>query len=181
MVTRPARVTPLSPPEVKKIKVCLLGDCQSGKTAFAKVFTEQEFPENYAGTIGSDFFMRNMNTSQGDYQFNLWDLSGDAVYSEVRNEFFKESQAILLMYDITKRKTFENLANWLAEAARAEGGSLPVYVIGNKLDLDDRRAVPQQEAERWTKSKNFVGYYETSAKTNNGFLRIFREMADNLS
>ena len=122
-----------------------------------------------------------MTTTAGNYQFNLWDLSGDPAYAEVRNEFFKESQAILLMYDITKKKTFENMANWMAEASRADGAGLPVYVIGNKMDLDDKRAVPKAEAERWTQSKNFVGYFETSAKENNGFLRIFREMAENLA
>ena len=108
-------------------------------------------------------------------------MSGDPVYLEVRNEFFKESQAIILMYDITKRKSFENLTNWLNEIGRSGGENLPVYVVGNKMDLDDRRAVPKAEAERWTSSKQFVGYYETSAMENNGFLRIFREMADNLN
>lgn len=124
--------------------------------------------------------MRNLETTGGIYQFNLWDLSGDPAYTEVRNEFFKESQVLLLMYDITNKRSFENLNTWMGEASRADGGAnLPVYVIGNKSDLDGRRAVPQQDAERWTKQKNYVGYYETSAKENNGFLRIFREMADN--
>ena len=98
--------------KVKKLKICVLGDCQVGKTAFAKVFSEQEYPEDYEATVGSDFFVRNMQTADGQFQFNLWDLSGDPVYHEVRNEFFKESMALILMYDITKRKSFENLENW---------------------------------------------------------------------
>ena len=114
----------------------------------------------------------------GIFQFNLWDLSGDPVYAEVRNEFFKESQALILMYDVTKPRTFQNLDNWLKEAQRSGGETLPIYVVGTKADLDDRRSVQKAEAERWTQSKNAAGYYETSAKENNGFLRIFREMAD---
>ena len=106
MVTRPARVAPQPPPEIKKLKICLLGDCQVGKTAFARVFAEQDYPDSYEGTVGSDFYVRNMQTINGPFQFNLWDLSGDPVYSEVRNEFFKESQAMILMYDMTKPKTF---------------------------------------------------------------------------
>jgi len=180
MVTRPARVPVRPPPEAKKVKVCLLGDSVVGKTAFAKVFAEQSYPEVYEATVGSDFFVRNMETAEGLFQFNLWDLSGDAVYSEVRNEFFKESQTIILMYDVTRRKTFENLESvWLREMKAGGGDSLPVYVVGNKMDLDGKRAIPKAEAERWTSSKQFVGYYETSAKENNGFLRIFREMAQN--
>ena len=141
MVTRPARVAPQAPPEIKKLKICLLGDCQVGKTAFARVFAEQDYPDSYEGTVGSDFYVRNMHTVNGQFQFNLWDLSGDPVYSEVRNEFFKESQAMILMYDMTKPKTFQNLDNWLKEAQRSGGESLPIYVVGNKSDLDDRRSI----------------------------------------
>ena len=141
MVTRPARVTPQAPPEVKKLKICLLGDCQIGKTAFAKVFAEKQFPIDYEATVGSDFYVRNMTTVNGLFQFNLWDLSGDAVYAEVRNEFFKESAVLILMYDVTKPKSFSNMDNWLKEAQRSGGENLPIYVVGTKNDLDDRRSV----------------------------------------
>ena len=97
----------------------------------------------------------------------------------MREEFFKESTALILMYDITKRRSFENLDNWHKEAQRFGGEALPVYVVGSKADLDDRRAVPRAEAEKFAKTKNAIGYYECSAKANDGFLRIFREMADN--
>mmetsp|Transcript_20835 Transcript_20835/g.25528 ORF Transcript_20835/g.25528 Transcript_20835/m.25528 type:complete len:87 (-) Transcript_20835:128-388(-) len=84
------------------------------------------------------------------------------------------------MYDVARRKTFENLDQvWLKEIRTSGGDQLPVYVVGNKSDLDERRGVPKAEAERWTNSKQFTGYYESSAKLNTGFLRIFREMAEN--
>lgn len=180
MVTRPAKVNPLPPAEVKKVKIVLVGDSCSGKTAFAKVAAEQAYPESYEGTVGSDFFMRSMQTHEGQFQFNIWDLSGETVYSEVRNEFYKDSQILILAYDITKRKTFDNLEQiWLKEARAHGGEALPIYVVGTKMDLDDRRAIPKAEAERWVSTKQFQGYYETSAKEDNGFLRIFREMAAN--
>ena len=146
MVTRPEKVQPEKPAEPKKFKVILLGDKSVGKTAFAKVFAEQAFPDRYEGTVGSDFFMRNMNTNEGIFQFNLWDLSGDQIYSEVRNEFYRESQCIILLYDITMRKTFDNLDNWLQEINRSGGENLPIYLMGTKMDLDDRRAVPKADA-----------------------------------
>ena len=58
---------------------------------------------DYEPTIGSDFFMKNMAFGDGLFQFNVWDLSGNQTYVEVRNEFYKESQAIIMMYDIAKR------------------------------------------------------------------------------
>ena len=63
MVSRPARVQPQQPPAINKIKVCLLGDSQTGKTAFAKVFAQQAYPDSYENTIGSDFYMRTMEVT----------------------------------------------------------------------------------------------------------------------
>ena len=84
------------------------------------------------------------------------------------------------MYDIAKRRSFDNLeAVWLKEIRANGGENLPVYVVGTKCDLDERRGVPKQEAERWTTSKQFAGYFETSAKANQGFLALFRIMAEN--
>ena len=106
----------MPPPDYKKIKLVVVGDKGTGKTAFSKVFTGQEFPVDYQETVGSDFYMKNFKSVDGLFQYNLWDLSGDPVYSEVRNEFYKESQAMILMYDISKRKSFESLEGWVKEA-----------------------------------------------------------------
>ena len=125
--------------------------------------------------------MRNLSTNDGQFQFNLWDLSGEPVYNEVRNEFFKESQAIVLIYDITKKRSFENLQNWVTEVSRSGIESLPFYVVGTKADLDGNRTVPKADAQSWVNQKQFSGYYETSAKDNDGFLRIFREMSETLA
>ena len=80
-------------------------------------------------------------------------MSGDQTYVEVRNEFYKESQAIILMYDIAKRSSFDALDMWIREASKHGGENLPVFVCGNKKDLDNKRAIPKADAERWTKQR----------------------------
>ena len=90
MVSRPAKVTPSIPPEPTKIKVCLVGDCEVGKTAFCKGFMD-DFPTQYEPTVGSDYFMKTQKIGKVNYQFNVFDLSGHINYVEVRNEFFKEA------------------------------------------------------------------------------------------
>ena len=106
---------------------------------------------DYEPTIGSDFFMKNMAFGDGLFQFNVWDLSGNQTYIEVRNEFYKESQAIIMMYDIAKRQSFDALDMWIREASKHGGENLPVFVVGNKKDLDNKRALPRQDVEKWTK------------------------------
>ena len=90
MVSRPGKPTPQIPPEPTKIKLCLVGDTEVGKTAFCKGF-EEEFPTSYEPTIGSDYYMKKLKIAKGNYQFAVWDLSGQQNYVEVRNEFYKES------------------------------------------------------------------------------------------
>ena len=91
MVSRPNRVQPEAPEEFTKIKVMLVGDCLTGKTAFCKAAAGDEFPVDSKPTVGSDFYMRKMKTMSGQFQFSLWDMSGDSTFLEVRNEFYKES------------------------------------------------------------------------------------------
>ena len=169
MVTRPAKVTPVLPPEATKIKLCLVGDSQVGKTQFCKGF-QDNFSATYEPTIGSDYYMKNVKLGKNSYQFNVWDLSGDVNYIEVRNEFYKESQALIIMFDITKKASFDALDMWLREASKNGGENLPVFVVGNKVDLADansqeHRAVMKSEALKLA-SEHDISYFETSAKEN---------------
>ena len=91
MVSRPARVQPETPVEPTKIKVMVVGDTNVGKTAFCKVASGGDYPVDSKPTVGSNYFMRIMKASGGIIQFNIFDMSGDPTYIEVRNEFYKES------------------------------------------------------------------------------------------
>ena len=81
----------------------VVGDCNVGKTAFCKVAASQDFPADAKSTIGSDYFMRTTKNANGVFQFNLFDMSGDPTYVEVRNEFYKESQVLIIMFDVSRR------------------------------------------------------------------------------
>ena len=83
-----------------------------------------------------------------------------------------------MMYDIAKRQSFDALDMWIREASKHGGENLPVFVVGNKKDLDSKRAIPRQEVERWTKQRQFNGYFETSAREGNGFLNLFGAIAE---
>lgn len=179
MVTRPAKVAPVLAPESAKIKVCLVGDSEVGKTQFCRGFKDN-FSLTYEPTIGSDYFMKNVKMGKNSYLFNVWDLSGDQNYIEVRNEFYKESQVLIIMFDITKKASFDALDMWLREASKNGGENLPVFVVGNKVDMQDRRKVTKAEAEKWVKQRNFGGYFETSPKEGNGYLALFSAIAESL-
>ena len=82
------------------------------------------------------------------------------------------------MYDISKRNSFDALDMWIREASKHGGENLPVFIVGNKKDLDSKRAIPKADAERWTKQRQFNGYFETSAREGNGFLQLFAAISE---
>ena len=84
------------------------------------------------------------------------------------------------MFDITKKQTFDALDMWLREASKNEGDKLPVFVIGNKSDLNANRKVPRADAEKWVKARNFAGYYETSPKDGNGYSQLFSAISESI-
>ena len=73
--------------------------------------------------------------------FNIFDLAGEQSYLEVRNEFYKESQAVVIMFDVTRKGTFDALDMWIREISKHGGENLPVFVVGNKIDCGTKRKV----------------------------------------
>ena len=156
----------------------VVGDCNVGKSAFCKVAAGLDYPFDIKPTVGSDYFMRTVKNANGYFQFNLFDMSGDPTYVEVRNEFYKEAQVLIIMYDISRRQTFDALEMWLREVSKhgPENVNLPVFVVGHKNDLDGKRAMQKQETEKWATSRKFF-YSEASAKDQRGFLELFGNIA----
>jgi len=113
-------------------------------------------------TVGSDFFSTKIKTSKKLVQLNLWDLSGDKSYLDVRNEFYRESQVLIAVYDITNKKSFDALDMWLREVSKFGGESLPVYLIGTKCDLNSKRKVSTEDGRNWSSTRNFESFSEVS-------------------
>ena len=147
MLKRPnPRLKPDTPIEYAKLKIVVVGDCKCGKTQFAKNYCNKIFQEEYESTIGSDFFVQSGKYGRGTLekmvQLSFWDLSGDQSYVEDRSEFYKDAQALIIMCDITNQKSFDNMEMWMREVGKHGGdnvGALPVFIVGNKMDLKGKR------------------------------------------
>ena len=114
-------------------------------------------------------------------QVSFWDLSGDPAYTEVRSEFYKDAQALVIMCDITSQKSFDGMEMWMREVGKHGGdnvGQLPVFIVGNKMDMKNKRQVQLQTASSWAKSRDFKGYFETSAKEGWGYVDLLAEICD---
>lgn len=149
-----------------RFKIVMLGDGAVGKTALTTRFTQGGFEADYKRTIGSDFAIKKLRLEEMDANVTLqiWDLAGQPRFEVVRQGFYRGARGGLLVYDVTRRRTFLNIDNWKGECFKNLGKEAPLVVVANKVDLEDSRAVTQEEGEEYAKKHDFL-YVESSALT----------------
>jgi DnaJ family protein C protein 27 len=155
-----------------RIKVISLGGAGVGKSCIIKRFCEDRFVNKYIATIGVDFGVKPITIDGTEVRVNFWDLSGVPEFYEVRNEFYKDAQGGLLVYDVSMRESFENLDNWLAEAAKfgANYREFPMAMCANKTDK--KRVVSEEEGRKYASARG-LGYFETSAQSGANINEMF--------
>lgn len=174
-------------PGIKKswiYKICLVGDGGVGKTSMVFRYTDNAFKENYIMTIGSNFAVKTVEFPEyPEYTFTLqfWDLAGQPRFNVVRPLFYRGAKAVIYVFDLTRRDSFENLINWKAEIEKNLGPK-PSILVGNKLDLAEQgsKRVEIQEAELFKSQLNAKLYIETSAKDGSNIDRVFKKSIESI-
>ncbi|MBY8997917.1 MAG: GTP-binding protein [Candidatus Thorarchaeota archaeon] len=149
-----------------RYKIVMLGDGAVGKTAMTTRFTQNHFDSDYKRTIGSDFAIKRLHIEDIDTQVTLqvWDLAGQPRFESVRQGFYRGSRGGLLLYDVTRRRTFLNVDTWKEEAFSNLQNEIPLVLVANKVDLKESRVVTTEEGEKYAKKNGFI-YVESSALT----------------
>ena len=154
-------------------KIVVIGEAGVGKTSIVRRYCEGTFLEGYKTTIGSDFYAKYLRCSDGSpLILSIWDLAGEDRFSFVMENFLKGARGALLVFDLTRKRTFIRLADWLSTLHKSVNKPLPIILIGNKSDLLDSRFVNAEEAKAYAEN-NGIFYYETSAKSNWNIEQIF--------
>mmetsp|Transcript_22172 Transcript_22172/g.33042 ORF Transcript_22172/g.33042 Transcript_22172/m.33042 type:complete len:194 (+) Transcript_22172:59-640(+) len=155
-----------------RIKIISLGDSLTGKSCLIKRHCERKFVTKYIPTIGVDYGVRPVEMEGITVKVNFWDLSGNPEYLSIRNEFYKDAQGIVLVYDVTSKSSLASLESWMKELKDYSNGKPCVGVLcGNKVDKK-RRSVSRVDAEVFAKSHN-LRYFETSAKSGKNVDEVF--------
>ena len=153
------------------IRITLLGNYEVGKTTLRNVFLDIDFSENILSTVGINKVDTKFKLNDGkEIKLIIWDTAGQERFHSIAITSVKNSQGIILVYDITNRKSFEDLNMWINDINNATDKA-SIILFGNKCDLQNRE-VSKEEAEKFAK-KNNIPYIETSAKLklniNEGF------------
>ena len=115
-------------------------------------------------TIGVEFGARMINIDSKQIKLQIWDTAGQESFRSITRSYYRGAAGALLVYDITRRETFEHLASWLEDARQHANPNMTIMLIGNKSDLNHRRAVSTEEGEQFAREHGLI-FLETSAKT----------------
>ncbi|XP_059643063.1 ras-related protein Rab11D [Cornus florida] len=160
-------------------KVVLIGDSAVGKSQILARFARNEFSLDSKATIGVEFQTRTLVIQHKSVKAQIWDTAGQERYRAVTSAYYRGAVGAMLVYDITKRQTFEHIPRWLEELRSHADKNIVIILIGNKTDLEDQRAVPTEDAKEFAEKEGLF-FLETSAleSTNveTAFLTVLTEI-----
>jgi len=145
-------------------KYIIIGDTGVGKSCLLLQFTDKRFQPVHDLTIGVEFGARMINIDNRQVKLQIWDTAGQESFRSITRSYYRGAAGALLVYDITRRETFNHLTRWLEEARQNANQSMCIMLIGNKSDLDHRRQVSKEEGEKFARDNGLI-FLETSAKT----------------
>jgi len=143
-------------------KVVLIGDSGVGKSNLLSRFTRNEFNLDSKSTIGVEFATRSIQVDSKTIKAQIWDTAGQERYRAITSAYYRGAVGALLVYDISKHSTYENVTRWLKELRDHADANIVIMLVGNKSDLRLLRAVPTEEAKQFA-SENNLSFIETSA------------------
>ena len=154
-----------------------------GKTAIVTRFSHGFFRTDYKTTIGSQFAVKNVAINRYDQEdltvkLQIWDVAGQSRFQILRPMYYRGSSGGILVFDVTRRRTFIVLEEWLDELFKAINKTIPIILVANKTDLPDRVVEPSEGRE--FADKRNMPYLESSAKTGEGIVDIFQALGEDL-
>jgi Ras-related protein Rab-7A len=161
-------------------KILILGDPGVGKTALFHRITQGLFCEKASPTLGADFTTKTWNVGDKTVSLQIWDTAGQERFRAMGSAFYRGTDACLIVFDLTRRETFQHVIKWKdgleSKIGANRPGDFPLLLIANKSDLQENREVTADEAKTFGKEYGFC-YFEVSAKTQENVEMALDEVA----
>ena len=158
-------------------KVIVIGNSGVGKSCLSLRATQGVFKEDFISTIGFEFYSFNIKINNDIVKLQIWDTCGQELYRSLITNFYRNSSLAIIVYTVTDRQSFDNIDLWYKELRTHSNPNVKVFLIGNKIDLDDQRKVKTEEGQRYAEQYKLNKFVETSAKSGFNAKNIFIEAA----
>ncbi|XP_032809455.1 ras-related protein Rab-8A [Petromyzon marinus] len=146
-------------------KLLLIGDSGVGKTCVLFRFSEDAFNSTFISTIGIDFKIRTIDLDGKKIKLQIWDTAGQERFRTITTAYYRGAMGIMLVYDITNEKSFENIKNWIRNIEEHASADVEKMILGNKCDMNERRQVTRERGEKLAIEYG-IKFMETSAKAS---------------
>ncbi|KAG5745123.1 hypothetical protein H9Q69_012334 [Fusarium xylarioides] len=185
-----------APKPSSSVKLVLLGEAAVGKSSLVLRFVNNDFQENKEPTIGAAFLTQKCNLPTRTIKFEIWDTAGQERFASLAPMYYRNAQAALVVYDLTKPTSLIKAKHWVAELQRQASPGIVIALVGNKLDLTgdsgaaadgedgdegddsgDARKVPTEEAQAYAEEEGLL-FFETSAKSGHNVTEVFTAIAN---
>ena len=160
-------------------KIILVGDTSVGKTNIINKYIKNEFHEDFCATIGVEFSHKQFIVDNHKIKAQIWDTAGQERYKAITRAYYKGAKGAFIVYDITRKETFDDIDKWRNELVSSCNKEVTVMLIGNKCDLEDKREVLKEQGEE--KAKSFgCAFLETSALNGDNIDKGFELMVSEI-
>lgn len=160
-------------------KLLLIGDSGVGKTCVLFRFSEDAYSSTFISTIGIDFKIRTIDLDGKRIKLQIWDTAGQERFRTITTAYYRGAMGIMLVYDITNEKSFDNIRNWIRNIEEHASSDVEKMIIGNKCDMNDRRKISKERGSALALEYN-VKFMETSAKSSvnveESFIQLTRDI-----
>uniref|UniRef100_A0A0X3NZU5 Ras-related protein Rab-1 n=1 Tax=Schistocephalus solidus TaxID=70667 RepID=A0A0X3NZU5_SCHSO len=156
-------------------KLMLIGDSGVGKTCILFRFVEDSFSSSFISTIGIDFKIKTVELEDQRIKLQIWDTAGQERFQTITASYYRGAMGIMLVYSVTSKKSFENIAKWMANIKNLASYEVETIIIANKADMSQQREVSSEEGKEIAERYG-VKHFETSAKLGTNIEEAFLDL-----
>jgi small GTP-binding protein len=162
-----------------QFKYIVIGATGVGKTSIVRRLTDNRFVPNTHTTVGIEYFTHVATIDGRAIKMLIWDTAGQERFYTIAKSYFRAALGVILVFDITDRKTFDSLPRWLRDARTEADPHCTIILVGNKTDSAPSRVVSAEEGQEFAK-RHELTYIETSAVDGTGIESVFHRTAQDL-
>ena len=157
---------------IESYKIAIVGNQHVGKTTILSRYKYETTDDSYAPTVGIDFLTKNVYLEDKSIRLIMWDTAGQERFKSLIPSYLKNSNCVILTFDVTDKSSFSSLGKWLSDVKDNVIEGTFIIMCGNKIDLNNKRVISKEDGEKFS-AENNIAYIETSATTGQGVNELF--------
>ena len=160
-------------------KLILIGDSYVGKSNILLKYLKNQFNENSKTTVGLEFGTKNIIINNKRIKIQIWDTAGQERYRSITSAYYKGAKGALIVYDITRKNTFDNIDKWITDLKLNGDKNICIIILGNKYDLIDKREINKNDGIKKVEMYK-TAFLETSALNGDNISKAFDELIEQI-